>query len=753
MIFNDLCMNCFQVKGDYAVCPHCGYTEGMLQKQAYHLKQGTILYGRYIIGAVVGFGGFGVTYKAYDAQLSVLVAIKEFFPNGLINRVPGETKVVIFSGEKEEHFNKSYERFLAEAKHMAKFNNDPHIVNVFDFFEENNTAYMVMEFLEGISLKEFIAEHGNSIDVDAALQIIKPIMDAVESIHAQGIIHRDISPDNIRITVDNKIKLLDFGAARFSNDEGCEDNQKEDDDENVLAAIIKVGYAAPEQYRSKSKQDNYTDIYALGATIYHLLTGIKPDESVDREVEDTLKRPSELGLDIVGNLEKSIMKAMALKPELRFQNMTEFKNAIYNNYTVDYPEVELKKRKRRRAWTAFFLGTAVFVLCGMIFTYFYIDQSQSRLDAVALKADTITVWLPVSGTEADQRAQKDLYKDLTKKFMLDNSKFKVQLSFVPESQYTDKLAAKIPVYEQGESNERIPTLFRADKTSFIPESVSLEKLLRSLEMNNYVFLDRYEEYYPDLNKMPLSFLPVVCYMNQIVAQVLNNPTDRDVLQLIAPNKGKYSFYLGHYRYADLMYLAEPELFENGRITIPQASAVALTDIKHAYNNQGYNFSKSAMDMFAQDTLLYLIEDISLYRTVQKELPGYYAVKPFEFNHQMVASFTNEWSISAEATKNQQEIAMLFLGYLLSDSAQNQLNIQNDNGVPLNKNTLDSFVKVNNEFSFLTEDLTKFQLVGENKSQLTDLNEYVVNNIILKKVDDQAIVTLLNAYSNSSPGSL
>lgn len=151
---NQLCFQCFKVKGEYEVCPHCGYKEGTAAKQACQLAPGTVLSGRYIIGTSIGFGGFGITYKAYDTVLGIVVAIKEFYPAGLVSRAAGEVKIGIFSGDKEAEFKRQLARFLEEARNMAIFSKEKDIVNVFDFFEENQTAYIIMEFIEGQLLKE-----------------------------------------------------------------------------------------------------------------------------------------------------------------------------------------------------------------------------------------------------------------------------------------------------------------------------------------------------------------------------------------------------------------------------------------------------------------------------------------------------------------------------------------------------------------------------------------------------------------------
>ena len=269
------CLNCMEIFDEvYGVCPHCGFIPGSPPKEAYHLFPGTVLRGRYIVGTTVGFGGFGITYRAWDKTLDKMVAIKEFYPNGLVNRVPGEKTVIIYSGNRANEFENGKIRFLAEARNMAMFNTHPNIVNVYEFFEENNTAYIAMEFLKGMSFKQYIAAQGGKIGWQTAVSVVLSVLDGLKEIHRAKIIHRDVSPDNIFLVPtddgkDYRIKLIDFGAARFASGE----------EEKTLSIILKPGYAPPEQYRSKSRQGPWTDLYAVGAVLYRAITGIMPEEA------------------------------------------------------------------------------------------------------------------------------------------------------------------------------------------------------------------------------------------------------------------------------------------------------------------------------------------------------------------------------------------------------------------------------------------------------------------------------------------
>lgn len=316
-MLNKLCLSCFRIKGEYKVCPYCGYIEGSRPKSVFFLKPGVILKNRYIIGGVIGYGGFGITYKAYDVVLSIVVAIKEFYPAGLVSRAEGNTKVSIFSGDKSEKFNEIKERFLEEARNMAMFSEEKDIVNVYTYFQDNGTAYIIMEYIEGILLKTYLENNG-PIKEKEVYPYFYSLLSAVQKIHNKGIIHKDISADNIFLVSSAQIKILDFGAARFKNSES----------DKKLAIVVKNGYAPPEQYYSKGVIDYRTDIYAVGAVMYQMLTGEKPPESLERIKKDNICEMSKRGLKIHSGLEKAVMKALALKPEERYSSIEKFEEAV-----------------------------------------------------------------------------------------------------------------------------------------------------------------------------------------------------------------------------------------------------------------------------------------------------------------------------------------------------------------------------------------------------------------------------------------
>ncbi len=302
-------MGCMEkLEDSETICPHCGYEKGTPPLEAYHITPETVLKERYVIGRVIGFGGFGVTYLAYDTVLEKRIAIKEYLPGEFATRMPGQLKVTIYSGDKEEQFLTGREKFIDEAVRLAKFQHVPEVVHVYDCFEDNQTAYIVMEYLEGETLKGRLEREGK-MSVEQAMPIIFDVLHALEAVHEENILHRDIAPDNIFITKEGQVKLLDFGAARFATTTHS----------RSLTVLIKPGYAPEEQYRSRGDQGTWTDVYAVAATFYRMITGIVPEDALERSVKDTVREPSRLGVKIGPNTEAALMNALNVKIDGRTQ--------------------------------------------------------------------------------------------------------------------------------------------------------------------------------------------------------------------------------------------------------------------------------------------------------------------------------------------------------------------------------------------------------------------------------------------------
>ena len=324
-----ICYNCFQERDSLSgPCPYCGFDLAENEKKyPVALRAGTVLNDRYIVGRVLGQGGFGITYLAWDTQLEAKVAIKEFMPGELATRVEGTT-VSVLSADRSEDFTYGAERFQEEARTLAKFIGNPNIAAVTSYFDENDTSYFVMDYIEGISFKTYIANHGGKVSVEDTLNVMIPVLRALTAVHQEGFIHRDVTPDNIYITKDGMVKLLDFGSARYSIG----------DKSKSLDVILKVGYAPKEQYIRRSRQGPYTDVYSCAACFYAALTGFLPPEALERLDRDELVPVSQCGVDIPEYLDKAILKGLAVQPEDRFQSAEEFLEAIESRQVVEVPQ-------------------------------------------------------------------------------------------------------------------------------------------------------------------------------------------------------------------------------------------------------------------------------------------------------------------------------------------------------------------------------------------------------------------------------
>jgi serine/threonine protein kinase len=312
-----LCMGCMVRKGKAEVCPQCGYRDGGPESPL-QLPPRTLLEGKYVIGCALGQGGFGITYLACDLTLNKKLAIKEYFPLQISTRAQDHRTVSPISGKNKQDLEYGLAKFAEEGKALAHFRNHSGVVSMLDFLYSNGTAYIVMAYVEGRDLKRYLNEQGGRISFEAALRILTLVMAALEDVHRAGIMHRDISPDNIYVEETGGVKILDFGATRYAMGEQS----------RSLSVVLKPGYAPEEQYRSRGRQGPWTDIYALGATFYRAITGRVPSESPDRLAEDNLVPPSHMGIEIPASSEAALMKALAVKADDRFQTVAEFRQAI-----------------------------------------------------------------------------------------------------------------------------------------------------------------------------------------------------------------------------------------------------------------------------------------------------------------------------------------------------------------------------------------------------------------------------------------
>ena len=278
------CMKCMHaLAAGETFCSECGRPYGSVETEPFALKPGTILDGKYLVGEMLGQGGFGITYIGFDLLLEQKVAIKEYYPmsTGMVSRENSTTVVWSSAVMQKSGMEKGFDSFLKEARKMAKLGGIPGVVGVKSVFIQNETAYIVMDFIEGETLLKKLQREG-PMDYGTCISLMTPIMQALAEVHKHGIIHRDISPDNIMVQSDGKLILLDLGAAKDLDIQGKDGNVQSSQ------MVAKHGFSPVEQYGQAGKIGPWTDVYAMAATIYYCCTGVLPPSATDRMIEDTL---------------------------------------------------------------------------------------------------------------------------------------------------------------------------------------------------------------------------------------------------------------------------------------------------------------------------------------------------------------------------------------------------------------------------------------------------------------------------------
>lgn len=315
-----LCPGCMQhLKDSNTTCPHCGYPEKRLTVKD-SLPIFSILAGKYLLGTPLGKGGFGITYIAMHLPDEKIVAIKEFFPANLAVRDTDNETVVPADDTKAVYYRTGMKSFSEEGRILYLLSDIEHVVHVAEQIQANNTTYLVMEYVPGISLKKYMKQQQKLFSEQETLTLMQPILIAMQAMHQKGILHRDISPENLMLSPNNTLTLIDFGAARtFSRS----------DDDN-LTVILKRGYAPEEQYHSNSRQGPWTDLYAVCAVMYQMLTGILPQEASARAEEDHLTPISRIeGLSLSPSTCAALEKGLQMDPMERYPDIGALMKVLY----------------------------------------------------------------------------------------------------------------------------------------------------------------------------------------------------------------------------------------------------------------------------------------------------------------------------------------------------------------------------------------------------------------------------------------
>lgn len=653
------CLNCMKIfSEEFDVCPHCGQLVGAPPEIAYHIYPGTILNDRYVIGTTLGHGGFGITYNAWDKQLNVHIAIKEYYPNGLVNRIPGTSEVLLLSGEKEKQYYDGLSRFLDEARQTVKFGGHPNIVQVFDFFQENNTAYIVMEYLDGISLKGLLKQWEGHMPIDQSIEICTSICDALTEIHKYKILHRDINPSNIFLCVGNNTKLIDFGNARISDDEK----------EKTRSVIITPGYAPPEQYRAKSKQSGWSDLYSLCAVLYRCVAGQRPVESLDRMVEDTLENPMTLNNEVEEWLDKIIMRGMALNPEIRFRNAEELKKALTTQQNVQYPEERIKSRRIKR------IVCFVSVLAGLIgaaaLTGWYV-VSNLTLPKMNISDESIVVWVEAEDKERFESATSKFYEIYGEK------NIDVTVEEIESGEYAERLAEAI-------ENDECPDVF----------------LTKYLAEEDYDVLSDMKRLRKSIDKSEGFSLSILDEYNSFAHSDVTIPLGYEQLSLIVnKNSG----------------LTEEEFTQYciDESDIKAVSAMSYEVLSEEYSEK-LTFSEDAVESFVQQDSEYYLGLSCDYKIIQNKaytdredsengtvLGNYFSV-PLIIDDEAVGVYDDIFGVYDSGDTGRVNASQLYMYFLLSENGQSRLHINNAGAVPVNKYAMSSFAENNSKIAFVEE---------------------------------------------------
>lgn len=560
--------------------------------ELYAIEKSAILNNRYEILSLLGTGGFSIIYKAYDHELNSTVAIKEYFPNNIAERIPYNKDVLTRNHETSVRFQQGLQSFKEEAHRMAELKGLHNTVNVLGTFDENNTSYIVMELLEGTSLLDYLKTLPNNrfTDIDDAKQIIHSVAEALDYAHSKKILHRDVSPDNIFLCNDGKVKLIDFGAAREITENG------------ELSVVVKSGCTPPEQYRKNGKQGPWTDLYALGATFYRMLTGIYPEAAPDRTDHHECPPPSSINPDIPEYIDSLILRCLAYDYTLRIAKASDVMEVLQGEIAIPLPGVIRAKNRLIRTISYSMLSAclALFLAISLI-----VLKKSETLYTVNIDKCDIRIEIPMeftseSGLEAVIEDFQSMYSQIKIEFVMTG---------------TDTEAKDIFV-------------FTGDTT----ECSSLDELRK-----------------------------------------------------VDESADTYSVTIAYD--TDLIYWNIEKAFHNG---IDMNNIHSAEDILPEYYADNY-------EDFLNDTNGFCAYQgsISLYRDVQKELPGMYRIYYSEVELSPV-----QFSVTSGLPENQKNAAMRFLLYLMSERAQEILFINHEGLIPAEENQYNHFFEVYSELAFI-----------------------------------------------------
>lgn len=673
------CEFCFELYDEsiaMGVCPHCGYHHNYKPKDPRYLPIGTLINERYVVGGVIGDGGFGITYRAWDTKLNACMALKEYYQRGVVNRIPGTTDVFIAAPDRAEEFYYGRDRLLREARIVSKFQTSV-VVRVNDYFEENGTSYMVMEYLGFPTLTNQMIEQKHPMTVSEVYSIGSQLCEALQEIHAAGVIHRDIAPDNIFISDEGNIKVIDFGSARLSQQDVVE-----------RLILVKEGFSPIEQYEAidlkQDLQKGWTDIYAVGATLYYCLTGIRPEESRIRkakvdEGKPDIKEPKELNPNVDENLNNIIMKAMAINQHERFKTAEEMLTALQGNVKVlPLPVV----RKRKKAIRAVSIGGGL--LAAILIIIATSIHGKIVWDEIVLDAADITVWYSIS--ENDTSDSKTSVLEQIRTIEAESPQFEkvtIELKGFPESEYEDQL-------EKAYKNEEMPTLFEcvdAD-AEYMEDVCDVSTIIQNLDgdTRSCWFVEDYKTEFSRSGCIPTGFEVPVIYINSTMVTDYTEETSISSME-------------------DLISLADEQMLYKPIAVDPSVAGVfahmfsdydEIIDKMTVLDEQAFLDSKAAVYLSTTSKL-----------TEAQQLGSSCKIAKVDAKN-TECLFRNYWSIS-ECSEEKQAAAQVLLAYFYTDNAQDifYLQAETKTSLPLNKTILSQYKDVYWQLNDIVDDCERF----------------------------------------------
>ncbi len=648
------CFYCFHLYDEkYEVCPHCGHIAITKPKEPIQLAPGTLLADRYIIGASEGAGGFGIVYRAWDIKLEVVVAVKEFFLSRIMTRAEGQQQVIINKKNQTEYVYRK-KRFLAEARTMAKFGTHHSIPNVYEYFEANDTAYIVMELLDGMPLNQYLEKNGR-VNLEFAMYVANEVGNALISLHKEGIIHRDVAPDNIFISTGGeiRIKLMDFGAAKLM-----------DSTDEVIDKVLKPGYSPYEQYVDSGKIGPWTDVYALGATLYMLLSGVKPPEASNRKRSqdegeaDGILPLNQINPEIPENISAAIMRSLAVESQWRFKSVADFLDALTGTRKVRTVEQEKKHRRHRRL--SGILIAVAFLAVASIIVFHYMNKEMAE---EGLKKATISVWIIDDGVSSKVKAMEEIADDFHAKF----GEVKVEVEAIPAGEYQKRL-------KEAADTDSMPNLFESTNvpSNILEQSIDLKNVLKSSQAKECLFIDQYNNYYSDKKRVPLAIEIPVAYV------ITNGP--------VFVSYDGYTF-------------ASPEAFPADLIAMDERYAALL---RENFTLKGAKGSGSFLELTEEnaDTGSAVLLSSTMAINDIRDMKYQYKVAYYDTD-EITCRFVFEWSIG-QGTDDEIRASERLLSWMMGNVYQQKLMLNSGSGkripeIPVNR---DSFLTKAEELNYL-----------------------------------------------------